>query len=186
MSEWTPHLYESREVFAVMDGLGESIDTAATILINAAKAKRIILVCGNGGSAADSMHFAAELTGRYGHYRSAVKCMALCADAVFITAWSNDYQFNEIFARQIEAWGERGGVLMALTTSGKSSNVLMAVDVAQKLDMKVIALTGINGLHNHKIDATVSIPSTSTPLIQQGHIIVYHYLAKRIEEAVCG
>lgn len=187
MYKWLNELKEFSDILHEMTSLRQWVGAAAEILIKAAKDHKPILVCGNGGSAADSMHFAAELMGSFENKnRRPIECYALVSDPTFLTAWANDVHFAGVFARQIKTHAYRGGALMAISTSGKSQNVLLAAMEAREYTMPVIALTGANGFGNDCADVEIRIPSTSTPLIQQGHIIVYHYLAKRIEEAVCG
>lgn len=186
MYKWLNELKEFSDILHEMTSLRQWVGAAAEILIKAAKDHKPILVCGNGGSAADSMHFAAELMGRYLEDRKPIRCLSLACDPAFFTAWSNDEHFNGVFSRQVQAHAEAGGVLVSISTSGNSENVLLAGIMARNRKMSIVALTGANGLRDHNADVEIRIPSTSTPLIQQGHIIVYHYLAKRIEEAVCG
>lgn len=181
---WIDHLKAFDRVFGKMGRLNADIEHAAAILTAAAKSRKPILVCGNGGSAADSLHFSAELTGRFSRPRPPVKCLSLASDAAFLTAWANDTGYVDVFARQVLAHGEPSGVLVAISTSGKSANVNLAVSQAQKLGMKALALTGSNGMAECSPDLTLKIPSEATPLIQQGHEIVLHFLAQRIEDSL--
>jgi len=191
--KWRQHLADSEFVLKQMHdapGLGATIATAAEFLVAAARARKPILVCGNGGSAADAMHFVAELTGRYGgKVRRPVKAIALPADPVFLTAWSNDDQFSGVFGRQVEAHGEFGGVLVVLTASGKSPNVQEALSAAADKGLTGIALTGAAGIvrpgaFGARAALEIRIPSAATPLIQQAHMVVLHHFADCIDRSL--
>lgn len=189
MSEWGGYLSASIEVLTNLrstynEGQVErAIDLAGECL----KSNRMLLICGNGGSAADASHIAAELVGRYLHERRALKAMALSADSSILTAWSNDCAFEQVFARQVEAYGEQGGVLLAISTSGSSKNVISAAVAAKAKQMSVIALTGRTGGQLAGIaDVLLNVPADSTPLIQQAHICLYHFICARIEERIIG
>lgn len=141
-----------------------------------------LLVCGNGGSAADAMHITGELVGRFLKERRALNAVCLSSNPSVLTAWSNDYSYDSVFARQVEAYGVAGGVVLGLSTSGNSSNVIKAFETAHGMEMTTVALTGEGGgklkaLAHHLL----AVPSRSTPLIQQVHICLYHYLCARIE-----
>ncbi len=142
-----------------------------------------LLVCGNGGSASDAMHITGELVGRFLKERRALNAVCLSSNPSVLTAWSNDYSYDTVFSRQVEAYGVTGGVVLGLSTSGNSSNVIKAFEAAQAMEMTTIALTGEGGgmlkaLSHHLL----AVPSRSTPLIQQVHICLYHYLCARIED----
>lgn len=163
----------------------ESVEAAGHMLIAAATSRLPILVCGNGGSAADAQHIAGELAGRFLLERPAIDVRALSADTALLTALGNDYGYETVFARQVQAHGRAGGVLVAISTSGRSKNVLAAAQAAHSMNMKVIGLTGEGGGPLAALcDALVAVPSNSTPLIQQGHQIAYHYLCAVTEMAV--
>lgn len=164
---------------AFADGRMErAIELVSTALI----ANRCLLVCGNGGSAADAMHIVGELVGRFLKERRALKAICLSSNAATITAWSNDYNFDDIFARQVDAYGEPGGVLLAISTSGNSKNVVYATERARLKEMSVIAMTGEGGgLLAETSDVLLDVPSRVTPLIQQVHICLYHYLCAQVE-----
>lgn len=163
------------------------IERAISITVAALAADKPLLICGNGGSAADSMHIAGELVGRFLKKRRALKAIALSADPAVLTAWANDYSYDEVFARQTEAYGEKGGVLLALSTSGNSANVLAAAAAAKAKGMTTIALTGAEGGKLGSLaDVLLAVPSRSTPLIQQVHICIYHYLCAEIETRVAA
>jgi D-sedoheptulose 7-phosphate isomerase len=158
------------------------IERAVSVTLAALEADKPLLICGNGGSASDAMHIAGELVGRFLKERRALKAIALAADSAILTAWANDYSYDDVFARQVHAYGEPGGVLLAISTSGRSKNVMAAVTAAKSKGMTTIALTGKGGgALASMVDILLDVPSTSTPLIQQGHICIYHYLCAEIE-----
>ncbi len=146
-----------------------------------------ILLCGNGGSAADAQHIAAELSGRYLMDRDPLFVEALHVNTSYLTAVANDYDFSEVFARAILAKGKPGDILIGLSTSGKSPNVLKAFEVARKMEMVTVAFTGQpeNNLGNLS-DFTLKVPSAHTPRIQEVHILFGHMLCQLIEEALFG
>jgi D-sedoheptulose 7-phosphate isomerase len=160
----------------------ERMERAIEASLTALEADKPLLICGNGGSAADAMHIAGELVGRFLKDRRALKAIALSADSAIMTAWGNDFGYDDIFARQVNAYGEAGGVLLAISTSGRSKNVVAAVAAAKAKGMTTIALTGKGGgTLGPLVDILLDVPSTATPLIQQGHICIYHYLCAEIE-----
>lgn len=189
MSDWQTYL---RESITVLDELKGRLDPArlesAIVTITAAlSTNKPLLVCGNGGSAADSMHIAGELVGRYLKERRALKVIALAADSAVITAWGNDYSYEQVFARQVEAYGEPGGVLLAISTSGKSKNVIAAAVAARAKGMKIIAMTGKGGGPlGQAADILLDVPSAATPLIQQAHLCLYHFICAEVEERIAG
>ena len=160
------------------------LDAAVELLFTALNKNKPVLVCGNGGSAADSQHIAGELVGKFLKDRRALNVRSLSVDTSVITAWANDINYETVFSRQIEAYAESGGVLWAISTSGNSRNVVLAVEKAKELGMQVIALTGEGGgvLNSMKIDVLIEVPSRLTPRIQEVHMMVYHYLCEQIEE----
>jgi len=163
------------------------IQRCGEILISAAQAARKILLCGNGGSAADSQHIAAELVIRFrgSVERRAIAALALTVDTSAITACGNDYGFDRVFARQVEAFGTNGDVLVALSTSGTSRNVVEAVNVANSRGMKTVGLLGGNGGTLRDLcTSSVIIPSSVTARIQESHILVGHIWCEMIEEAL--
>ena len=163
------------------------VEAAVEVMTTALAADRPLLVCGNGGSAADAMHIAGELVGRFLAERRALKAIALSADPAILTAWGNDYSFETIFARQVEAYGALGGVLLAISTSGNSPNVVAAVEAARAKGMTVVALTGAGGGRLAAlVDVLLAVPARSTPLIQQVHICLYHYICAEIEERIAA
>ena len=167
--------------------LSGAIERAIDLIVAALGAGKPMLVCGNGGSAADAQHIAGELVGRFLRERKAYNVIALGTDTSVVTAWSNDYSFETLFARQVEAHGCKGAVLLAISTSGNSKNVLAAAEVARQQGMTVIALTGEGGGKLKPLaDVLLDVPSRFTPVIQQGHLCLYHYLCGAIEERLVG
>lgn len=154
------------------------------LLFGALKSGKKILLCGNGGSAADCQHFAAELVVQLlkGKKRKAQPAMALSTDSSILTAAGNDLGFEKIFARQVEALGQRGDVLVAISTSGKSANVVEAARAARKQRMKVVALTGKSGGKLAKLaDCWVGVRSTDTQRVQEMHITILHFWGEVLE-----
>jgi D-sedoheptulose 7-phosphate isomerase len=189
MGRFTDYLAASRAALdAAMTSIDESRVEAAVAAIHKALARdKPLLICGNGGSAADAMHIAGELVGRYLKERRALKAIALSADAAVASAWSNDYSYDTAFARQVEAYGEDGGVLLALSTSGNSKNVLEAAKTARKKGMTVVALTGAGGGKLAPLaDILLAVPARETPLIQQLHICLYHFICAEIEARIAS
>ena len=157
-------------------------ERAVELICNEMRQKRPLLVCGNGGSAADAEHIACELVGRFLKDRRALNAISLVSNSSALSAWANDCDYDDVFARQVEAYGAGGGALMVLSTSGNSQNVVRAAQTAKRLGLPVIALTGKGGgeLGKH-CDVLLDVPCESTPLIQQVHICLYHYICERIE-----
>ena len=171
---------------AMLDACAKDIDIAANIMTDAIKNGRKILWCGNGGSAADAQHMATELMGGLrDHDRPAIASIALTTDSSFLTAWSNDTDFNTIFSRQLDGLGKAGDVLVAISTSGNSENIVQAVERAKAMDMAVIILTGQSGgkLHD-KGDVVIRIPSDDTQRIQEGHLLAEHIMCEMVENAI--
>lgn len=159
-------------------------EAAIQCMIDHLKENKPLLVCGNGGSAADAMHIAGELVARFKLDREGLNVICLNDNLATITAWSNDCSYDTIFARQVEAFGKQGGVLLGLSTSGNSKNVLEAFKKAKIMGLKTVALTGEGGgALKHLSDYLIDVPSKNTPLIQQVHICLYHYICEKIEQA---
>ena len=171
---------------AMLDACAKDIDIAANILTDTVKNGGKILWCGNGGSAADAQHMATELMGGLrDHDRSAIASIALTTDSSFLTAWSNDTDFNTIFSRQLDALGKAGDVLVAISTSGNSENIVQAVIRAKAMDMAVIILTGQSGGKlRDKGDVVIRIPSDDTQRIQEGHLLAEHIMCEMVENAI--
>ena len=171
---------------AMLDACAKDIDIAANIMTDAVKNGRKILWCGNGGSAADAQHMATELMGGLrDHDRPAIASIALTTDSSFLTAWSNDTDFNTIFSRQLDGLGKAGDVLVAISTSGNSENVVQAVEKAKAMDMAVVILTGQSGGKlRDKGNVIIRIPSDDTQRIQDGHLLAEHIMCEMVEDAI--
>jgi len=157
------------------------------ICTNAYKSGKKILIAGNGGSAADAQHFAGELVSRFYFDRPALAAIALTTDTSILTAIGNDYGYEDIFSRQIQAHGQSGDVFIAISTSGNSLNIIKAMHEAKRLGMTVIGLTGQGGGAMKPLcDMCLCIPSNSTPRIQEGHLLIEHSLCACIEEELFG
>lgn len=158
------------------------VEVAVDILASALVERRPVLVCGNGGSSSDAMHIAAELVGRYRRERPAFNVLALSANSSILTAWSNDYAYETVFSRQVEAHGQAGGVVWAISTSGNSANVVRALIAAQEMNMATVALTGLGGGKMASLcDVLLDVPSRDTARIQEMHIVLYHFMCEQIE-----
>ena len=142
-----------------------------------------ILLCGNGGSAADAQHIAGELVGRFKRERAALPALSLSTDTSILTALPNDYDFNIVFSRQVEALGQSGDILFCLSTSGDSVNLVNACIAAKEQDMKVVALTGFGGGEIKQFcDCIIEVESNDTPRIQEAHAVCYHIICDFIEQ----
>ncbi len=161
--------------------MAAEIVTAATTIAEAFKAGRKLLLFGNGGSAADAQHIAAEFMNRFLIERPPLPAIALTTDTSVLTSIANDYAFDEIFSKQVKALGKKGDVALGITTSGSSGNVLKALRAAKKMGMTTIALTGEGGKAGALADIALQIPSRSTPRIQEAHIAVGHILCDLID-----
>lgn len=160
-------------------------DEAIAAIAKSLKGGKTFLVCGNGGSASDAMHIAGEMVGRFLKERKAQRCIALSSNPAVLTAWANDYEFDTVFSRQVEAYGEAGGVILGISTSGNSGNVLKAFEQAKKMGMVTIGLTGQGGGKMAACsDILIDAASKETPLIQQVHICLYHYICEMVEAAI--
>ena len=160
------------------------IQKAASLLTQSLAQGRKILICGNGGSAADAQHFAAELTGRYKRERKGLAGIALSVDTSALTAIGNDYGFEFVFSRQVEALAQKGDVFFGISTSGNSANVLQAAKVARNIGCSIIGLSGRDGGKLNEIcDINLIMPDNDTPRIQELHILVIHILCDIIEKA---
>ena len=170
------------------DRLSEAIARAGTMLAQALSDGRRVLSCGNGGSAADAQHFAAELIGRFEKEREALPAVALSTDTSALTAIGNDYGFERVFSRQVEGLGQEGDVLLAISTSGNSPNVVQAIEAAHSKKMRVIALTGRDGGtmcgQMSESDIELRVPSDSTARIQEIHILILHCLCDLTDNLV--
>lgn len=163
--------------------LAEPLVKAAELIAASLKQGGKLLICGNGGSAADAQHYATELVARlYQRERPAMAAIALTTDTSALTALANDYGFEKVFARQVEALGRPGDVLLGLSTSGNSANVLAAMAEAHRLKLKVVVFTGEGGKMAQQADVALSVASANTMRIQEVHLALGHILCRLIEE----
>ncbi len=163
----------------------EEIAQAAQLLIQCLRAGNRILLCGNGGSAADAQHLATELVSRFLRERAALPAIALTTNSSSLTAIANDYAFADVFARQVEAFGRTGDVLIGISTSGNSENVLRALQTARAKGLQTLALTGAGGGKLAAIaDQLIAIPSDDVPRIQEAHIAIGHILCDWVEKSL--
>jgi D-sedoheptulose 7-phosphate isomerase len=171
---------------AMADHEAASIAAAADLIVSRFRAGGKLLLCGNGGSAADCQHMAAELVGHLTREveRPGLPAIALTTDTSFLTAYANDVAFDEVFARQVQALGAAGDVLIAISTSGASRNVLAAVDEARRKGLSIVALLGQDGPLAAAADIAIRVPTRDTPLIQQVHLAVEHLICHLVEQAL--
>jgi D-sedoheptulose 7-phosphate isomerase len=185
------HFHESAELkIQAASELAQPIEQAVELLFTALSNGNKILACGNGGSAADCQHFAAELVGRFERERLPLPAIALTTDTSILTAVGNDYSFKDIFTKQVQAFGQPGDVLLALSTSGNSANVVAAVEAALERDMRVVALTGKGGGAMARMltdmDVHICVPHDRTARIQEVHLLTIHCLCDGIDVALFG
>lgn len=172
---------ESISVKKKLDVVG--IEEVVRLIVDAYKNGKKVLVCGNGGSAADAQHMAGELVGRFQMERKGLNCVALTTDTSVITAWSNDYGFETVFERQVEALGCEGDILVAISTSGNSENVLKGISKANEIGMKVIGLSGNDGGKMKEVcNINLVVPSDNTARIQESHITIIHIICELVEK----
>ena len=175
---------------AAADALPGHIAAAADVITTALLGGHKILSCGNGGSACDSQHFSGELLNRYVTERPSLPAIALTTDAATITSIGNDYTFDDIFAKQIRGLGQKGDVLLAISTSGNSVNVVRAIEAAHSRGMSIVALTGRDGGSMagliHTTDVEIRVPSQVTARIQETHILIIHCLCDLIDLRLFG
>lgn len=168
----------------ILNNLSDII-SAAKLIVKCLKQGNKIILFGNGGSAADAQHIAGELVGRFKKERKALAAISLATDTSVLTCLGNDYGFKYIFSRQIQALAKKGDVIIALSTSGKSPNILQAISEAKKMGCKIIALTGEKGTPSDvQIDVCIKIPSQNTPRIQEAHITIGHIWCEIVEEQI--
>ena len=179
------NLQEHQLLFQSLGVLEPAVNEASDLITKAFVSGNKLMLCGNGGSAADSQHIAAEMTGRFIKDRKPLPAIALTTDTSALTCIANDYSFEDIFARQVSALGRSGDVLIAISTSGNSINVIKAIHVAKELGIHVIALSGRDGGRMKSIaDLSVIVPSQTTARIQEAHIFVGHVICGLVEKAL--
>jgi D-sedoheptulose 7-phosphate isomerase len=181
------HLSATADVLRLThDRCGPAILAAADLIALSFRAGGKLLLCGNGGSAADCQHLATEFTCRLtGDFiRPALPALALTTDTSFLTAYTNDFDFEGIFARQVVALGKPGDVLLGISTSGGSGNVIRAVEAARAMDLKILVLTGSRGRLRELADVAVCVPSETTAHIQETHLAIEHIICHLVERAL--
>lgn len=182
-SVFLDNLAEHQRTIKQLGQLEPAVAAAARVLSEALAAGGKLLLCGNGGSAADCQHLAAELTGRFVHDQRPLAALALTTDTSALTCIANDYAFDQVFARQLRALGRPGDVLVTISTSGNSPNVLAAADAARGLGMRCIGLLGRDGgALRDRCDPAIVVPSQVTARIQEAHILIGHSLCGMVEE----
>ncbi len=174
-----------KQTFLLDEKLMEKVQQVADVTTIALKADKKILLCGNGGSASDAQHIAAELSGRYYMDREPLYAEALHTNSSSVTAIANDYGYDEVFARLVKSKGRQGDILYALSTSGNSPGIINAIKAAKERFMVVVGMTGGNGgKMNGSCDYLIKIPSVDTPRIQECHIMVGHIICELVETAI--
>jgi D-sedoheptulose 7-phosphate isomerase len=176
-------LEEHAAVCRSLSKLGDRVAAASDVIARALAKGNKLMLCGNGGSAADSQHLAAEFTGRFVKDRRPLAALALTTDSSALTCIANDYEFGEVFARQLRGIGREGDVLLAISTSGNSKNVIRAVEEAKALSVVTIGLLGNGGGRLvSDCDLSIVVPSATTARVQEAHILVGHALCAMVEE----
>jgi D-sedoheptulose 7-phosphate isomerase len=185
------HFRDSAELkLKAMDLLAPAIADAAGLISRQLLAERKVLSCGNGGSAGDAQHFSSEMLNRFERERPGLPAMALTTDTSTLTSIANDYRYEEVFAKQVRALGQEGDVLLAISTSGNSANVVQAIDAGHERGMHIVALTGKDGgdmaqqMANEDIE--IRVPSNSTARTQEVHLLVIHCLCDLIDRQLFG
>jgi len=176
--------------YAAAEVLAKPIAHAVSALVGCITAGGKVLACGNGGSAADAQHFAAEFVGRFERERPGLAALALTTDSSILTAIGNDYDFNSIFSKQVQALGAPGDVLLAISTSGNSANVIAAIEAARAKEMVVIAMTGHKGGKIRELltetDVLICVPHDRTARIQEVHLLTLHCLCDAVDLQLLG
>lgn len=185
------HFHESAELkHQAAEQLAQPIAQAVELMFMALSNGNKILACGNGGSAADCQHFAAELVGRFERERLPLPALALTTDSSILTAIGNDYGYQDIYSKQVQAFGQSGDVLLAISTSGNSSNIVAAIEAALERDMRIVALTGKGGgamgQQLTDMDVHICVPHDRTARIQEVHLLTIHCLCDGIDVALFG
>ena len=177
--------YETKQAIYENEDLLNKIETVARKCIDLYRGDKKTILAGNGGSAADAQHIAAELVGRYGFDRPSLPSLALTTDTSNLTAIGNDYGYDQVFSRQLEGMGQKGDIFIGISTSGNSANIIRAFDSAKQKGIMTVALTGRDGGEMAKLaDIALIVPSDSTPRIQESHILIGHILCDIIEKEI--
>ena len=185
------HFIDSADLkYQSAEALSKPIAAAVQAMLACVTSGGKVLACGNGGSAADAQHFAAEFVGRFERERPELGAIALTTDSSILTAIANDYAFNAIFSKQVRALGQPGDVLLAISTSGNSANVLAAVDAAHEREMSVVALTGRGGGQMghlmRETDVHICVPHERTARVQEVHLLVLHCICDGVDTQLLG
>jgi len=187
LTQFSTVVTEHLQVIHALDDIHEAIQSASDTLLAVFQQGGKLLICGNGGSAADSQHIAAEFVVRYHKNRLALPAIALTTDTSILTAHPNDFDFATLFSRQIEALGQQGDCLLAISTSGNSDNILHAVNTAHAKGMTTIGMTGHDGGQLKKCaEQSIIVPSKVTARIQEVHILIAHWWCQRADEVFTG
>lgn len=181
MSYWIQHRLKSlEEAFSLK--YCRAIDHTVNLIATQFHAGNKLLICGNGGSAADAQHIAAEFVGRFHLTRKGLPAIALGTNPATLTAWTNDYEYETVFARQVEAYGKPGDILWGISTSGKSPNIIRALEQAKEMGLYTIGMAGNNGgMLPNLTDYPLFVAQQSTPYVQEIHLITYHRICEQVE-----
>jgi D-sedoheptulose 7-phosphate isomerase len=183
-SRFINELTQTAEQF--FEGRSELLDRVISFMCESLSSGQKILIFGNGGSASQAQHFAAELVNKFLKIRSPLPAISLTTDTSVLTSIANDFSFDLVFSRQIEALGEKGDMAIGLSTSGHSQNIIFALEMARKKGLKTIAVTGNGGGKMASVcDYLLDVPSEATPRIQEVHLLILHILAEEIERRLC-
>lgn len=184
---WNDIINEHRQMIDTLVELEPTINQVAVAIVEAIQRGNKILIFGNGGSAADAQHFAAELLGRYKKERRGLPAIALTTDTSALTAIGNDYGYDKVFSRQVEALASKGDVLVGISTSGNSLNVIDALKVGKTMGCLTIGMTGKDGGQIKGVSqVSLNVPIQNTPRVQEGHITLIHTICEWVEDAFCA
>lgn len=179
-------MQESIAVHGRLEGLVPVVERAAAMMIGCLKARGKVMFAGNGGSAADAQHMAAEFVNRFRKEREPLAGLALTTDTSVLTSVSNDYSFDDVFAKQVLALGRKGDLLVVISTSGKSPNIVKALHAAKDVGVSTIGIMGEGGAMKDLVDCAICVPSRDTPRIQEVHLLIEHILCELVEDAMGG
>jgi D-sedoheptulose 7-phosphate isomerase len=179
--------YETKQAIYENDELLNKIEEVSKLCVEIYRNSKKTIIAGNGGSAADAQHIAAELVGRYGFDRPSIPSLALTTDTSCLTAIGNDYGYDKVFSRQLEGMGQSGDLFIGISTSGNSKNIINAFEAAKQKGITTVALVGRDGGEMAKVaDIAIVVPSESTPRIQESHILIGHIICDIIEKEIFG
>jgi D-sedoheptulose 7-phosphate isomerase len=160
----------------------QAIDSVVTLIVSSFEQGNKLLICGNGGSASDAQHIVAEFIGKFNINRRGLPAIALSTNPAILTAWTNDHEFETVFSRQVESLGKPGDILWGISTSGKSKNVIRALEAAKQQGIITIGMTGNNGgITRDLVDYPLFVEAQYTPLVQEIHVITYHRICEQVE-----